>query len=340
MNDQVKIACSLVALLIMQPPSWAQHSDVLNQDLDERLASGSANFDTGVWTLGARSYTRDFDSDFAINNPGWNALGTGSPDMPAGAAALPINTDLEWDFLPMKIDGTAANLFYWNGTGSVAFGSLPTADYELFLQAKSMNFIPVDGSPTLVPGEVIDDTDSIGTLHRHRFWFLDDGDSDLGTDPADGIYLISLRTRMDGLDRSEPIYFLFGTPGSSATALDDAQQWVDLRLDELTPDFAADFDGNLAVDDIDFAIWEQHLGLQGSSTLQLNGDANFDDAVEGFDFLAWQRQFGSNLTSFAGASSSPASAVTVVPEPSTICLIAVCLLHGIICARWLESSLF
>ena len=37
---------------------------------------------------------------YANNNPGYNSIGAGSPDMPAGAQALPGNSVLSWDFLP------------------------------------------------------------------------------------------------------------------------------------------------------------------------------------------------------------------------------------------------
>ena len=114
MNHHLIITFTLMAGFVAHPACFAQHSDVLMQDLNNRLSSGSANFVTGVWTLGARSYTQNFDSDFVIDDPGWNALGDGSPDMPVGAGALPTHTDLEWDFLPMKIDSAASNLFYWN----------------------------------------------------------------------------------------------------------------------------------------------------------------------------------------------------------------------------------
>ena len=317
--------CFIVGALLCAIDGWslayAQHSDVLIQDVDDRLHSGTADFDSGNWIIGARSFAGEFDSDFAVNDPGWNALGVGSPAMPAGAEALPANTDLEWDFLPMMIDGTAANLFYWNGTGDVQFGTLPAANYELSMQSKSAGFIGVDGSAALLPGEVIDDTDSIGSLHRHRFFFLDDGDGNLGTDPADGIYLFTIRTRVINLDRSAPIFFLFGTPGSTSTALTDAQQWVDSGPDDLAPDFSADFNGDLGVDGSDLGFWQQGFGTSGNTALQINGDANFNTVINGADFFEWQLQFGSDMATFSGANSPPQTGTASVPEPRSIYLL-------------------
>ncbi|MCG8448499.1 MAG: hypothetical protein MI725_02830, partial [Pirellulales bacterium] len=326
MKAQIHFVSMLSIVLIGTSATHAQHSDALIQDLDNRLASGTADFDTGNWVLGDRTYANEFDSDFAVNDPGWNTLGVGSPDMPAGAEALPANADLEWDFLPMKIDDTAANLFYWNGTGSVQFGGLPAAGYELSMQSKSAGFIPVDGSPALVAGEVIDNTDSTGALHRHRFFFLDDGDGNLGTDPADGIYLFSVRTRMAGLDRSKPLYFLFGTPGSTTAALTAAQQWVDGVVDELAPDFSADFDGDLDVDGTDFLNWQRGAALTGSAALQVAGDANFDMDVNHVDLGIWRAQYGSSLASFPGATSPllASSNIATVPEPGALLLSVLC----------------
>ncbi|QDS98732.1 hypothetical protein [Adhaeretor mobilis] len=298
----------------------AQHTDILIQDVGDRLTSGDADFDTGQWTLGARIYSQVFDSDFAVNDPGWNALGTGSPDLPDGAEALPANTDLSWDFLPLKIDGTAANLFFWDGTGNVQFGALPAPTYALSLQSKS-GFIAADGSNQLIQGGVIQDTDSIGSIHRHRFFFLDDGDGDLGVDPQDGIYLFSIRARMEGLDRSKPFYFLFGTPGSTTAALTSAQQWSDANLDELAPDFSADFDGDLVVDGNDFLTWQRGLGESNPAALQLAGDANYDDIIDSDDLQVWNLQYGSSLPSFSGAFTATPS-LTVVPEPTSTSLAA------------------
>lgn len=315
------IVCLTVVALASGSVCWAQQDDdVLIVDVDDRLTSGRPNFD-GSWSLGTRSFLGEFDSEFAVNDPGWNTLGSGSPALPAGAEAPPADTDLTWDFLPMVIDGAASNLFFWDGNGAVAFGSLLGEAYELSLQSKASGFIGVDGAAALVAGAVIDDTDSVGSLHRHRFWFLDDGDDDQGTDPADGVYLLSIRTRMEGLDRSRPLFFLFGTPGTPGNALTAAQTWVEGVIDELAPDFAADFDGDLAVDSADLQTWLQGYGLNGSSALQITGDATFDDAIAGSDFLAWQQQAGQSVTTFVGAQSPSGLAAAVVPEPAAIVLI-------------------
>ncbi len=310
---------SIVVVLCLPRLASAQHFDVLAQDVNKRLTTGSADFDTGQWVLGRRVYTRDFDSDFSINDPGFNALASGSPAMPAGAAALPGGTALGWDFLPLKIDGTASNLFYWDGVGGVAdvrFKDLPGPDYKLSLFGR-FNAVGVEGTPKLVPGDVIDNTASSGSIHRHRFFFLDDGDNNAATVPADGIYLLSLRLTMTGLDSSKPIYLAFGTPGSTLAAIQAAETWVTARVDDLAPDFNADFDRDLDVDGADFLAWQRNLGT--ASALQIQGDADRDHVVAAGDLAAWKNELGLSLESFAGATSG--AGIAAVAEPKC-CVLA------------------
>lgn len=68
---------------------------------------------------------------------------------------------------------------------------------------------------------------------------------------------------------------------------------------------AADFNGSLMVEAADLDIWQTHAGMTAGATAT-QGDANRDGAVNGIDFLAWQRQFGSSVI--------PPPAVAV-PEP-------------------------
>ena len=296
----------------------AQHADVLVQVVDGRLATGSADFDSGAWTLGKRVYSAEFSSISSVNDPGFNALSAGSPSLPAGASALPGSTSLRWDFLPLKIDGSLQNLFYWNGNGAtegeVAFGTLPGPDYRLEVYGRD-NIVGVDGAPTFVAGDVINNTTSNGSLHTHRFFYLDSGNQNATTTPADGIYLMSMRLKMTGIDAAQPAYFVFGTPGSTLAALRAAETWVTNREDELAPDFDADFNGDYVVDGADFLIWQRNLGA--SNALLAAGDADRDGVVGAGDLAVWQEEFELSLESYPGAqTASPANIAThAVPEP-------------------------
>ena len=310
---------SLAALVGMTRHASAQEFDVLVQVVDGRLATGSADVFSDEWSLGRRVYSYEFDSDYAVTDPGFNTLIAASPSMPAGASALPGNSPLGWDFLPMKIDGALSNLFYWDGAGSseqdIDFGELPGPDYRFELYGRTQA-AGVDGSPVVVPGDVINITGSNGSLHTHRSFYLDSGNLNTVTTPADGIYLASMRLTMPGLDSSQPIYFVFGTPGSTFAALQAAETWVTTRVDDLAPDFDADFNDDFVVDGADFLIWQRNLGA--TNALLAAGDADRDGIVGAGDLAVWQEEFGLSPESFPGAISAPPAIVVAhpIPEPN------------------------
>ncbi len=320
----------------------AQHFDVLVQVVDGRLATGSADVFSNEWSLGRRVYSYEFDSDYAVTDPGFNTLIATSPSMPAGASALPGNSPLGWDFLPMKIDGVLANLFYWDGAGSsqqdVDFGALPGPDYKFELYGRTAA-AGVDGSPLVVPGNVINNTGSNGSLHTHRSFYLDSGNFNAVTTPADGIYLASMRLTMPGLDSSQPLYFVFGTPGSTLAALQAAETWVTERVTELAPDFNADFNDDFVVDGADFLIWQRNLGSENA--LLSSGDADRDGVVGPGDLNVWRDEFGLSLDTFPGVLSPPSnSASHAVPEPSAalLSLIALAVTRSALCSPRLRRG--
>ncbi|WP_428304460.1 hypothetical protein [Lacipirellula sp.] len=307
----------------MAGSAGAQHADVLVQTLGNRLATGNADFDSGAWTLGRRVYPSEFGSNWSVNNPGFNALAANSPSMPVGASRLPGNTSLTWDFMPMKIGGVLQNAFYWDGVGStvaaVDFGVLPGPEYEIALYGRNAP-VAVDGAPSLVAGDVIDVTSSSGALHSHRYFYLDSGNQNTASSPADGIYLLSLRMKMNGYDPSQPIYMVLGTPGSTLAALQAAESWVNAWADELAPDFDADFNGDWVVDGSDFLVWQRNFGAT-NARLAL-GDADRDGIVGAGDLAVWRDEFGLSIDSFPGAVNGtlPTPAVSVIPEPGSAVL--------------------
>ncbi len=319
-----RLRFDILALVIMAGfPSMAlaQHSDIMVQDLSDRLTHGNADYDNNQWTLGNRTYSRDFDSDFQINNPGWTILGAGNPDMPDGAEALVPNTNLEFDFLPMKIDGFTSNFMYWDGNDDVAFGPTPGENYAFGYQSFDIGFVIIDGSPTLQIGAGVESTNGLGAIHEHYDWAMDDDLSVSGLNVADGIYMVAMRNRMEGLDRSKPYYMIFGTPGSTTAAREAAEAWADEHLDDLSPDYSADFDGDLDVDGDDLAIWQNGYATLDAAALQVVGDADFDNVVGGLDLLEWQRQFGSDVSTFAGTTPALAAITAQIPEPTSLALL-------------------
>jgi hypothetical protein len=82
---------------------------------------------------------------------------------------------------------------------------------------------------------------------------------------------------------------------------------------ELVSTFGADFDEDGDVDGDDLAAWEGGFGSMPAT--HMTGDANANALASGFDFLTWQRQFGSG----GGAALA---AATTIPEPSSLLLAA------------------
>lgn len=78
-----------------------------------------------------------------------------------------------------------------------------------------------------------------------------------------------------------------------------------------TPFSAADFNDNYLVEAEDLARWQSAFGMSVGAIHGM-GDADYNGAVNGSDFLTWQRQYGS-----LGASGASAQ----VPETSTFQLL-------------------
>jgi hypothetical protein len=297
----------------------AQRGDVwLSHDAaTDKIAVGAVDESGATLTPGVRVFEAILTPDSSVNDPGFNAIGATTGTVPPGFDALPGDADLFWDFLPMKIGEVTSSLMYWNGAGTtptdVSFGMAPSDEYSLSLFGQDNLRAAADGSDQLVPGHIVDTTASDGLIHVHRFFFLDnDHDDDNATVAAEGVYLISMRLRVAGLDRSDPFYIVWSSPGATTAALQAAASWVDDRVDQLAPNFDADLDGDLEVDGADFLAWQRGLSLQ-SEVLQIDGDADRDRAVTAADLAVWREQAGLSVAIFPGASSRIFAAP--VPEP-------------------------
>ena len=332
----IPIVCWL--LLGLSDGSMAQHADILVQEVNGRVMTGSANFEIYVNEVGPRTFQGEFGSapsgfdcggtcDYCIELPGYNTVSSTNPSLvpPPGESAyeLPERTYVEWDFVPMKVDGVVANLLYWDGSDSsatpgaitkedVLFGMKPAPGYALEFAGQTAT-VAAAGEPTIVPGDIIVRTSSTGTMHEHRPYTLVDGDGDPDTDPVDGIYLVGFRLRVGELDRSQTAYIVFGTLFPTVDQLDAAYAWVQDHEDELAPDFGADFDGDLDVDLADLLQLQRGFGTTGEDARQVAGDADWNDLIDAADLAVWQQEFGASMDTFAGAFSN--AAILAVPEP-------------------------
>ena len=89
--------------------------------------------------------------------------------------------------------------------------------------------------------------------------------------------------------------------------------------------YPGDFNLDGVVDGQDRAIW---FANAFTGTTWQQGDANYDGVVDGLDRDLWFAHVG--LSPISGASS--AAAVTPVPEPGTLALLAASLLSLLACA--------
>jgi hypothetical protein len=178
---------------------------------------------------GFRAATQSF-----LNNP--------SLTTPAGVyAALPSSTPLTFSFLPISIGSDTRNLFYWSGTGSVAFAPVG-ADVSLDLAKQGAGgwTTGITGSSAaVIAGNTIQVTSagpSAGTVHTHLYTSI----AKAGAAPDQGFYLYALQLGMTGLQSSESLYFVYGaldpdtlTPEQFATfetAHGLAEVWVENNL--------------------------------------------------------------------------------------------------------------
>jgi hypothetical protein len=285
------------------------------------VTAGSA---AGQVILDQRTFMGEFDSSFSTNNPGFNSLGAGNPNLPAGLESLPGGAGLGWDFWPMRIGNVASNLLYWDGVESdgvpaltdddVRFGPPPALTYRFYMLNTGYY---VDGTNAVVPGGVIGATGSDGSLHLHRYFSVNDGDGNPATDPAEGIYLVSLRLRMTGLDSSLPIYLLFGTQNASVEALDNAAaHWVEDRTDTLV--LLGDYNKNGAVEAADYTVWRNSIGQIGIAG-PADGDA--DGAIGRADYTVWKNNYGKSSPSLEGRTTAVLS--VTVPEPSSATVLVI-----------------
>lgn len=328
--------CTLMLLIaIFAAPGIARalHLDVLTEQIGGQLVTGTGDFDHNAWILGPRVFQRDFDTSFAMNDPGFNSIGAGSPMLPAGSQALPDQTKLFWDFVPMTIGNRSSNLFYWNGLDSsgipgtspndVAFSAPPLPSYALSLQDINFFSYSATGANAFVAGGEIakSGTNGLpGSLHQHNQWSITDNDGDGNTLPADGLYLVAIRLRMPGLRNSMPVRMLFGTLNSSVEAEDDAAfPW--LQQQTMLP---GDYNGDGIVNAADYTVWRDKLGQTAPGD---PADGSGNGIVDSADYDVWKSHFGQTaqitFPLLGGGSASSGLGTATVPEPKTAVLLLV-----------------
>ncbi len=301
---------SVVACLCLPAIAAGQHADVQLQVVDGQIVTGVAEVNeidetTVSLSLGERVYATSLQSNFRTNNPGFNSTSADNPLLPAGVDAFAGGTEIAFDLMPVYHEEQVAPLFYWDALTTEVDFVLPPAGviWNLFDNTGTRHTANPGIDPT--PGGPIGTTASSGTLHQHRNLSVDDGDGNFQTRPDEGIYLASLRLRAEGLESSDPIFFVHRSRNISDTLLNQAAAWVETNYDSLIGLLPGDFNDDGMVDAADYTVWRDGLGT----------------TYEPEDYDTWANNYGAtNATPPAAAS---------IPEPkSLIMLLAMSSLLG------------
>lgn len=224
MNYQVLFTLSL-AMIVAAPTLAGGDDEGAHFDIFlGRPASGSQTLIGGALVpdelnLTERIFEGDLETDVIAGNnfytttePGFFNAGANSPGLlgatnPAGALPLVAGESFSVSSVPFTLHDVTASLFYWDGTGSVAFA--PSSAELLITQT--------DG----VAG-------SDGSIDDHPIFDIDDpASTDL---PPGGIYLAPLSVQLAGLDASETALVLFVTGEEFEESVEAAEEYLAAKL--------------------------------------------------------------------------------------------------------------
>ena len=297
-------AVAMLSLFGFGLPACAQHIDVLVQAIDGKLETGNANYDNNTWLLGERVYGRQLLSNFRTNDPGFTTLETGHPLLDSSASGLSPNVDLSFDIVPSTINGQEANFWYWDGMDTDADGfELEDVSFDLGAPGLEWRVLDdggtthtADGTDTVVPDVLVQNSFSDGAVHSHIIMLVVDNDGNAELNRPEGVYLTSMVLQADGFEASDPFFFVHRTSGLTNEPRDIAVDWVRDNYDSLIgATQPGDFNGDGTIDGSDFLTWQRDLGTPE-------------------DLAAWQTNYGQ-------AASSALSAAIAVPEPTAILLL-------------------
>jgi MYXO-CTERM domain-containing protein len=177
------------------------HSDIFLTNVGGQVAVGGAN-DSESASPTFDLETQVFEAilvsgfplplvDYGRGEPGVFALPAGSPELPDGARALLGNAAVAFEASPVTVNGQTDSLFFWNGSGTIDFHPVATAQPNVTFS--------IDPTP------FSDLTSDSGAFHLHPAYQLHSSGAGV---PADGVYLASLSASATGLDDSQPFYLV------------------------------------------------------------------------------------------------------------------------------------
>ncbi len=214
------------------------HADaLLIMDPSGKLVTGEYDFEDDILLgVGARVYEGEFEGPFdgiwTTDEPGFNAMSSTNPQLPAGYSALPGDAPASFNANTMGIDGQTSNLYYWDGTGEVSFAPVSGTVMEISKAPTATFSAILDGGSSPVSGFEINTTDSDGFLHQHIDFSVFNTDA---TDPANGFYLWSLTLTVGDSAISvpastEPLFFVHGLGFEDEVAHEAAIDYINANL--------------------------------------------------------------------------------------------------------------
>lgn len=322
-NSQVTHRLSMLLCLgglVVAPRAVAQEVDIMVQQSSGQLVIGVAELFNNSFTIPNRVFTRNLLPNFRGADPGFFSLAEGNPLLPA--EALPADTDLYWDFLPMMVDQSVSNLFFWDGLDDNQNG-LDASDVD-FVHPDNAIFkvinngtFTADASDQMVTGGLIQTTEFDGSIHKHPAYRVETLNA---TTPLEGVYLVSQQVRMTGVETSEPFFIAFRTSTLGNDALAAAADWLEMNIEMLTspPTLTGDYNGDGMVNIADYTVWRDTLG--STTNLAANGDNTgaSQGVIDTADYDVWKANFGASLAT----ATSGVVAASLVPEPSACLLVA------------------
>lgn len=212
---------------------------------------------------------------------------------------------------------------YPPATGLIRFGAFPIANFG----GGAVGYAPHPNGFSSLEGDVL--------LNANNTFFFDDGAEGEAIDVYNDFESLVIHEigHAIGIDHAD-------AGVQSVMSVDpNIYQYVNRELDAddiaavqflYGPALASDFNKNNLVDAGDLTAWETGYG-QTSGAAKADGDATGDGAVDGADFLRWQRELGQ------GALVGPQENVQAVPEPSAL-LLAVCLAVAVLNAARMQPT--
>ncbi len=288
----------------------AQHADIaVYQNTNGRITTHDS---TGGQAL-TRVFQRNFDfwGDFGVfagDDPGFQQAGTNPPNT---FSALPGEATLNLSLVPLHIPGMGVgNVLFWDGTTpDVDYGALP--DNHLFYveDATTVVEVALDGTPARFNGLVAGVTDSLGGMHEHLTFAVENN----GQDPLDGIYLMGWQLELAGSQSSQLVVVGLSADTLSFTVRNQSSDWLSANVDFFR--IAGDFDdsGDYTTDDADALV-----GAIVAGQHPVEFDLTLDGQVDINDLDTWRALAGSVLFDTTTVAGQPTSGAAVLPGDANL----------------------